>query len=594
MANKSFNARLKRLFSNGSVVRVVSKGSGKGIKVFDANSSQLMPKGSWKQRHASIYRTPGAQGRDQTGVFQATRYHLFRDYEGMDADPIIASAIDMYAEESSLEDEFGQILKITTSNNDVKQILHNLFYDILNINFNLSAWIRNLCKYGDLFLKLEIEEGIGVIDVIPLSVYEIIREEGYDIEDPKAVRFIHDISGATTYSSNQATTYDDYEMAHFRLGTDSNFLPYGKAIVENIRRIWKQIKLMEDAMMVHRIVRAPERRMYKVDIGNIPPKDVEGYMQRLMQKTKKASLMDPNTGEYNLKFNIQNLLEDFYLPVRGTKDGTSIENLPGLEYQTVEDIEYLQKKLFAGLKIPRAYLGYEEDTSGKGTLAQEDMRFARSIRKVQRIVVSELSKIAIVHLYANGYTDKELIDFSLELAMSSTVYEQEQIRIWQEKVRLGDDIKSGQLLSVDWIYETIFKLSEDDIVRERLRLVNDAKFKYRLDQIDSDGNDPAKSGQHVVGGQAIDPFNGEDEDSDDVSGFSGEDEDAEDFENDEKYKQGGRPRGNQTKYATDKHVLGRDPIGRNSISMNEIKRLIGGMNSANLNSKGLLDESNII
>jgi hypothetical protein len=589
MADTTFYSSLRKLFSGGSVIRVVNKDG--RVKVIDTDNSQLLPKHNLRQRYATMYRSNWSNAGHQGQLFQANRLQLFRDYESMDTDPIIASALDMYSEESALQDEFGQILRINSSNEDVKQILHNLFYDILNINFNLASWIRNMCKYGDQFLKLEIRDEIGVVDVLPLSVYEVIRNEGYDPEHPNDVRFIHDITGASSPTMNPANTYENFEVAHFRMLTDSNYLPYGKAVIENIRRVWKQIKLMEDAMMVHRIVRAPERRMYKVDVGNIAPKDVEGYMQRLMEKTKKTPLIDNSTGEYNLKFNIQNLMEDFYLPVRGSDSGTTIENLPGLEFQTTEDIEYLQKKLFAGLKIPRAFLGYEEDTSGKATLAAEDMRFARSIERVQRIVVSELTKIAVIHLYANGYTDKELVNFSLELSQSSTIYEQEQIRIWQEKVRLGEDIKNSKMLSMDWIYTYVFKLSEDDIETEKKRIIEDEKFRYRLAQIENEGNDPAKSGQDVRDGQIVDPLTNHD-DSDDVGGFSGEMGEV-DYD-DDKFKQGGRPRGNQTKYATDKHVLGRDPIGAKSLSRNEITNLLEVLKKSEIRPSSIMDESNIL
>lgn len=595
MADTSFNARLKRLFSGGSVVRVVKKTG--GLRVIDTDNSQLMPKNNLRQRYSSLYRSNWSNAKEHGQLFQHTRIQLFRDYESMDGDPILASALDLYSEESALHDEYGQIIRITSSNDDIKQILHNLFYDILNINFNLSAWIRNMCKYGDQFLKLNIQEGVGIVDVLPLSVYEVVRQEGFDEEDPTAVRFIHDISGATHATINEENVLFDHEVAHFRLLTDSNYLPYGKAILENVRRAWKQLKLMEDAMMIHRIVRAPERRIYKVDVGNIAPKDVEGYMQKLMQKTKKTPLIDLNTGEYNLKFNIQNLLEEFYLPVRGSDSGTEIDNLPGLDWQATDDIEYLQKKVFAGLRIPRAFLGYEEDTSGKATLAQEDLRFARSVSKVQRIVVSELTKIAIIHLFANGYTDADLVNFTLELTQSSTIYEQEMIRIWQEKIRLGEDAKNGKLLSTTWVYKNVFKMTEDEIEELREQIVEDEKFKYRLDQIEREGNDPAKSGQHVQDGEVVDPVSF-DADDNGIGGFSGEPDDDDDFNevdySDDKFKQGGRPRGNQTKYGTDKHVLGRDPIGLKSISLNEVNKLVASLKGSELGGSGLLDEANII
>ncbi len=175
---------------------------------------------------------------------------------------------------------------------------------------------------------------------------------------------------------------------------------------------------MEDAMMIHRIMRAPEKRVFRVDIGNIPPNEVDNYMQRIINKMKKTPVIDEATGEYNLKYNMQNLTEDFFMPVRGGDSGTNIESLPGMQYETTDDIEYLKNKMLAALRVPKAFLGYEESLGSKATLAAEDVRFARTIERIQRITVSELTKIAIVHLYAQGYQDEELVNFDLEFDKS--------------------------------------------------------------------------------------------------------------------------------------------------------------------------------
>ena len=291
-----------------------------------------------------------------------------------------------------------------------------------------------MCKYGDFFLALEMAEGKGIVNVSPISVYNTERLENTDPENPNYVKYhVED-------DKIGKIDYENYEIAHFRLLADTNFLPYGKAMIENGRRLWKQLSLMEDAMLIHRIMRAPEKRVFKIDIGNIPPNEVDNYMQRIINKMKKIPFVDQNTGDYNLKYNIQNLTEDFYLPVRGGDSGTNIENLSGLEFSNTDDIDYLKAKLFAALKIPKAYLGYEEQISGKATLAAEDVRFARTIERIQRIVVSELTKIAIVHLYSQGITDSELTNFELQLVNPSTIYEQEKVNLWSEKVRLAQDL----------------------------------------------------------------------------------------------------------------------------------------------------------
>jgi len=327
-------------------------------------------------------------------------------------------------------------------------------------------------------------------------------------------------------------------------------------------------------------MRAPEKRVFKIDIGNIPPTEVDNYMQRIINKMKKVPFVDRNTGDYNLKYNMQNLTEDFYLPVRGGDSGTSIDNLAGLEYATIEDIDYLKNKLFAALKIPKAYLGYEENVNGKATLAAEDVRFARTIERIQRTVISELTKIAIVHLYSQGITDSEMTNFSLQLVNPSTIYEQEKVNLWSEKIRLAQDIQGLNMLSKDWVYENIFKLSEGEQDEERVKMLDDLKDRFRFRSIEDEGNDPAM----------------EDEEPEDIE------ESLENLKNELKNK-GGRPREGNT-YGKDKHPYGRDPLGdkerksnRSRTSEEKAIKYINGIAAKRKylhEMKGMLDEDNIL
>jgi len=292
-------------------------------------------------------------------------------------------------------------------------------------------------------------------------------------------------------SENEQEMYD-IQVA----SSNSNFIANGmvvhNCIIEGARRVWKQVSLMEDAMLIHRIMRAPEKRIYKVDIGNIPPNEVDQYMEKLINKTKKVPYIDEKTGDYNLRFNLWNMVEDIYLPVRGSDSGTSIEPLSGMEFTGIDDIEYLRNKMMAALKIPKAFLGYEEDLSGKATLAAEDVRFARTVQRVQKFIVSELTKIAIVHLYSQGYKDAELVDFSLELTNPSTIFEKEKVSVWQEKTSLAKDMIDAKIYSRKWIHATVFNTSEDDIDVINNDIVEDAKQAYRLKKIEEEGIDPAK------------------------------------------------------------------------------------------------------
>jgi len=549
MADTSLFSRLQRLFSTNVIVRNVG---GKRLKVADTSRTQSISKNNLVDRYQKIFTGAGLSGYSDSLMSKSMRLNLFKDYESMDSDAIISSALDIYSDESTMKSEYGEVLEIKSDNEQIKQILHNLFYDILNIEFNLWPWIRNMCKYGDFFLKLEIDEEYGVTNVVPLSVYDVSRLEGLDPENPEYVKFLIEASTSEhRYKSQTSATRDElenYEVAHFRLLSDSNYLPYGKSQVEGGRKIYKQLTLMEDAMLIHRIMRAPEKRIFKLDIGNIPPSEVDNYMQKVINKMKKAPVVDETTGDYNLKYNMQNITEDFFLPVRGGDSGTSIDSLPGLTYEATEDIEYLKNKLLSALRIPKAFLGFDESVGSKATLAAEDVRFARTIERIQRITLSELTKIAIVHLYAQGYTDADLVDFELDLTNPSTIYEQEKIELWNNKTQLASSMLQDGLVSSDWIYKNIFNFTEDDIKKEDENIVFDYKNKFRRSQIENEGTDPAKTGE------------AQGTPSDMATGRTGHELDDKGGAPEGGFEGAGRPK-EANKYGKDSGARGRDPLG---------------------------------
>ena len=498
---------LKRLFSSDVVIRNVG---GDELRVIDTDRIQslgTLQTNALVDRFTKIYTTSGAGIYNVNNVYnyQTLRVQLYTDYEAMDTDAIVASALDIIADECTLKNEHGEMLHIRSADENIQKILYNLFYDVLNIEFNLWSWSRNMCKYGDFYLKLEIAEKFGVYNVIPFSAYSIIREEGTDIKNPTYVRFKYDptsVSGITTpqtqYALGTATSdiyFENYEMAHFRLISDVNYLPYGRSYLEPGRKIFKQMILMEDAMLIHRIVRAPEKRIFYMNVGAIPPNEVEAFMQKTVQKLKKVPYIDPQTGQYNLKYNMMNMMEDFYIPVRGNDQSTRIDTAKGLEYNGIEDVAYLRDKLFAALKIPKAFMGYEKDLTGKATLAAEDIRFARTVERIQRILLSELTKIALVHLYTQGYDGEALTNFELSLTTPSIIYDQERVNLMKEKVDLASQIMENSLLPTDWIYDNLFHFSEDQYDEYRDLIIEDKKRKFRLNQIEEEGNDPADSGQ---------------------------------------------------------------------------------------------------
>tara|TARA_R110000796_G_scaffold79824_1_gene176995 strand:+ start:2493 stop:4337 length:1845 start_codon:yes stop_codon:yes gene_type:complete len=548
--------RLRKLFSTDVIIRNVG---GKQLKVVDTDHLQSvgsLQNNSRVDRFQRMYGTGLTTAYNQGEILQATRVALFRDYEAMDSDSIISSALDIYADECTAKDEFDDTLTIVTHNDKLHKVLHNLFYDILNVEFNLWPWTRSVLKYGDFFLHLSITDKFGITNAEPISAYEMIREEGLDPANPNKVIFKRDlmsgVAPSTMVHRNDTIEYDNYEIAHFRLLNDTNFLPYGRSLLEPARKVWKQLTLMEDAMLIHRIMRAPDKRIFKIDIGNIPPNEVDAFMEGMINKMKKVPFMDESTGEYNLKYNMQNILEDFYLPVRGAESGTTIETTPGLQMDSIPDIEYLQNRMLGSLKIPKAYLGYLEDTTGKASLASQDFRFARTIERVQKIIVSELTKVAIVHLYAQGFTDEEIVDFSLKLTPPSTYYEREKLELWTSKSTLAGDLIEKKLFSRYWCYEHLFNMQPEQWMEEQDQIAKDAQEQFRLEQIKTEGNDPKKTGQSF--GTAHD-----------IASLYKGDEGVPKGYGEEEMPEGGWPGSGRPKepgtYGKHSHPLGWDPAG---------------------------------
>jgi hypothetical protein len=488
---KSLYARLKQLFASGQIVRNVG---GKKIKVKDTSDLKYATdRNSLRDRYNRVRSTSyNAYSRDFSLSYQAARIDLFRDYDTMDMDPIIASALDIYADECLTANEMGKMLVVHSEDDNIKEILNNLYYDILNVEHYLWSWVRNMCKYGDFFVRLYISPEYGVYMIEPISAYNVERIENSDPLNKNYVKF-----QIRPTDTSQVETLEFFECVHFRLLSDSNFLPYGKSMIEGGRRVWKQLSLLEDAMLINRIMRAPERRVFKVDVGNIPPQEVDAFMQKIQDKIKKTPFIDQATGDYNLRFNLMNMIEDFWLPVRGSDSGTSIETLSGIEWTGIDDIEYVRNKMMAALKIPKAFLGYEEELSGKATLASEDVRFARTVQRIQRVIVSGLEQIAIAHLYAQGYRDDSLVKFKIELTNPSTIFEKEKITLWGEKVEVAKNMMENKLFSKAWIYKNVFNLSPDDAGELLDQIVEDSKQLWRFKSIEEEGNDPAKPFQKI-------------------------------------------------------------------------------------------------
>ena len=470
--NENFFNRLTRLFRSGPLVK-------RKVKATRApNMGTLLQQFQKSQSH--VY----ANAISAYGMYD--RMSRYADFQEMEATPEIASALDIYADESVSQDEVGRCLHIYSENDKIRQALEDLFYDNLNIDFNLNPWARNLCKYGDFFLFLDISPDYGVMNGIPIPVNEIEREEGFDPDDPMAVRF--------RWVTQGNKILENWQVAHFRLLGNDAFLPYGSSVIEPARRIWRQLILIEDAMLVYRVIRSPERRVFKIDVGNVPPEEVETYMQQAKSALRSSQVVDKKTGRVDLRYNPLSVDEDYFLPVRGQTDGTAIDTLAGGQNTTaIEDVEYIQKKLFAALKVPKAYLGYDEMLSSKATLAQEDIRFSRTINKVQRVMISELNKIAAVHLYACGFDGEDLIDFTLKLSNPSTIAQQQKLELFRTKFEIAGNSPEG-MLSRDYLRKRVLGLTNEEIEMIEKQKEEDKLRDLEVEAITLPGGEEAAGG----------------------------------------------------------------------------------------------------
>jgi hypothetical protein len=390
-------------------------------------------------------------------VHETTRMSAYFDYEGMEFTPEISAALDIYSEESTTPSEKGHILSIFSESKRVKSVLANLFNNVLDININLQMWARNVCKYGDNFVYLKIDPEKGIVGCYQLPNVEIERQEGdsYRNGGQNNIQKV-EIKDKEDLAARQVRfrwkdknmDFQPWEIAHFRLLGDDRKLPYGTSMLDKCRRIWKQLLLAEDAMLIYRTSRAPERRVFKVFVGNMEDQDIEAYVQRVAGKFKRDQVADPRNGQVDTRYNQMAVDQDFFIPVRDPAQASPIETLPGASnLGEIADIEYIQKKMLAALRIPKAFLGFEEVVGeGKG-LSLMDIRFARTINRIQKSLIQELNKIAIIHLFLLGLED-ELDNFTLGLTNPSTQSDLLKIEQWKEKILLYKDaVGDGQSIA---------------------------------------------------------------------------------------------------------------------------------------------------
>ena len=402
------------------------------------------------------------------------RGERYVDFDQMEYMPEIASTLDIYADEMTTYSDLRPMLNIKCPNEEIRAVLATLYDNILNLQYNLFGWCRTMCKYGDFFLYLDIDEKFGVKSVIALPPSEIERMEGQDATNPNYVQYQWNSAGMT---------FENWQVGHFRILGNDKYAPYGTSILEPARRIWRQLVLMEDAMMAYRVIRSSERRVFKIDVGGIAPQDVEQYMQKIVTQLKRHSVVDSSTGRVDLRYNPMSIEEDYFIPVRAGSV-TDIQSLPGATNITqIDDIKYLRDKLFSALKVPQAYLSMgDEATEDKTTLAQKDIRFARTVQRLQRVIIAELEKIGIIHLYTLGFRGDDLLSFNLSLNNPSKIAELQELEHWKQKFDIAASATEG-FFSRRWVSEHVFAMSHEDFVRNQRELYFDRKQDAALQAV---------------------------------------------------------------------------------------------------------------
>ena len=399
--------------------------------------------------------------------YEPTRIASYYDYEAMEYTPEISAALDIFADEATTADENGKILRIYSESTRIKNELTEFFENVVDINTNLTSWARNLCKYGDNFVYNKIVPKKGIVGVSQLPNVEITRTEPGFTQITNYDDYQKEIS-TKFFWKDKNIEFNSFEISHFRLLGDDRKLPYGTSLLEKVRRIWKQLLLAEDAMLVYRTTRAPERRVYKIYVGNMDDKDVDAYVDKIANNFKRVNMVNSSNGQQDTRYNPLAVDQDYFIPVRDPGLANPIDTLPGAtNLSEIADIEYIQKKMLAALRVPKAFLGFDEATGDGKNLAILDIRFARAVHRVQKALIQELNKMAIIHLYLKGYED-DLTNFTLSLVSPSTQADILKVQNWKERVQLYRDAVSDAgngfgAMSMTYAKKEILGMSEDEI-----------------------------------------------------------------------------------------------------------------------------------
>lgn len=473
---KNFQTNNYNIVSNNDVIATASSREEYERKVLQAKQQALLGK-QWVKANYDI------SAQTLSGLNDVKM--MYRDADLMDTFPEIGAALDIYAEEACFINDTGNMINISSRSDRVKSILEDLFVNRLSIHTMLPMICRSMCKYGNTFMMLNIDAKNGILGWKQLPVYEMERWENgqnspyatpianlntVDENAPQDTKFVW-------IGQNEYIPYRNWQIAHFRLLYDSIFLPYGCSALNKARRHWRMLSMMEDMMLIYRLDRSIERRVFKINVGAIDEADVQAYVQEIANNFKRKPIVDPLTGQIDLRKSFMNVTEDFFIPTRDDSTSSPIETLQGAQNLTaMDDIKFVQNKVLTALRVPKSFLNFEETTGDGKNLSLLDVRFTRTVNRIQQALLMELNKIAIIHLYLNGFQD-ELNNFTLTMNNPSSQAEMLELENLAKKITTAKDAVSDPgggmpLTSLMWAWKHIFKWSDKEIKQnlEELRL----------------------------------------------------------------------------------------------------------------------------
>ena len=426
---------------------------------------------------------------------ERTRRERYLRFEEMDNYPEIGVAFDIYADDSTQKNLKNERWTVQSENQVVVDEINTLFK---HIQLDRIYWdiVRNTVKYGDCFIETILDvnnpdKGLQRLKVLnPNFIIRVENEYGYltdflqeipDKDDWSAYGSAADMMVGTKF-----ITLDRNQIVHFRLRTaDPGYYPYGRSIAALCIRIFRSLKLMEDAMLIYRLARAPERRIFYIDVANMPATKAEMFMEKVKEKFKKEKYYNSNDNTIDSRYNPLSADEDFFVPTRGNQ-GTKIDTLPGAQnLGEVEDVRYFRDKLLAALKVPKDYI-VEKDKSPerKANLSQLDSKFARVITRVQQQVEIGLEQIAKRHLALVGYPAKLVKGVKILLPDPSDTFTKRKMEIDEQKARVVQAVVGLGIFPKSTIYKEFYDMTDEEIehLQTELEKEQDEQAQKEMEQ----------------------------------------------------------------------------------------------------------------